>query len=96
MILKSLVLENIRSYKKTESPIQFSSGVSLFKGDIRAGKSTLLYSIEFALFGLSEFNGNYLLRNGERRGSVTLRFESNNNEFEISRNLVRKDHSFTS
>ena len=79
MILKSLVLENIRSYTKIDPPIQFSSGILLFKGDIKAGKSSILYSIEFALFGLSELNGNYLLRNGEKRGMVSLRFESNQN-----------------
>ena len=51
MIIKSLKLENIRSY--TSCLIDFKLGTTLFEGDIGSGKSTILMAIEFALFGLS-------------------------------------------
>ncbi|MGE5601395.1 MAG: hypothetical protein ACM3TS_00130 [Clostridia bacterium] len=89
MMLKSLVLENIRSYKNADSPIDFPEGITLFEGDIGAGKSTLLYAVEFALFGLGEFNGTFLLRNGCSRGLVTLKFEHDGVEYEVCRTLTK-------
>lgn len=89
MILKSLELENIRSYGSMDSPVLFPEGITLFEGDIGAGKSTILYAIEFALFGLGEFKGSFLLRNGASRGFVTLRFEQDRIEYEVSRTLVK-------
>jgi len=83
MILKSLKLENIRSYK--EQTIEFPLGTTLFEGDIGSGKSTILMAIEFALFGLGSERGNALLRIGAKRGSVTLRFEVNGEEYEVYR-----------
>jgi len=90
MIIKSLQLENIRSYATTDEPISFPEGVVLFAGDIGAGKSTLLYAIEFALFGLGSLSGDFLLRNGEKRGSVTLKFEVNGIDYAVHRTLERK------
>ncbi|MEM2914856.1 MAG: AAA family ATPase, partial [Candidatus Bathyarchaeia archaeon] len=55
MILKSLKLENIRSY--TNQIIEFPLGTTLFEGDIGSGKSTILMAIEFALFGLGSEKG---------------------------------------
>jgi len=88
MILKSLKLENIRSYK--EQTIEFPLGTTLFEGDIGSGKSTILMAIEFALFGLGSERGNALLRLGAKRGSVTLRFEVDGEEYEVYRSLERK------
>ncbi|MGD0423078.1 MAG: SMC family ATPase [Candidatus Bathyarchaeia archaeon] len=89
MILRSLTLENIRSYKH-EQPIQFPLGTILFEGDIGCGKSTILYAIEFALFGLGSTGSSFLLRNGAREGSVTLQFEVNETAYEVHRHLVKK------
>jgi exonuclease SbcC len=89
MIIRSLTLENIRSYKH-EQPIQFPLGTILFEGDIACGKSTILYAIEFALFGLGSTGSSFLLRNGAKEGSVTLQFEANGTEYEVHRRLVRK------
>ncbi|MGA2625667.1 MAG: SMC family ATPase [Candidatus Bathyarchaeia archaeon] len=89
MILRSLTLENIRSYKH-EQPIQFPLGTILFEGDIACGKSTILYAIEFAFFGLGSTGSSFLLRNGAREGSVTLQFEVNGTAYEVHRRLVRK------
>lgn len=90
MILKSLTLENMRSYKGEIPPIKLPLGTVLFEGDIACGKSTILYAMEFALFGLGSMGGGFLLRNGAKEGSVTLQFEVNGAEYEVHRGLVRK------
>ncbi len=90
MILKSLSLQNIRSYKGDTPPINLPLGTILFEGDIACGKSTILYAIEFALFGLGSLGGAFLLRNGAKEGGVTLKFEVNGAEYEVHRGLHRK------
>jgi DNA repair exonuclease SbcCD ATPase subunit len=74
MRLQSLTLRNIRSY--VEQTIDFPEGKVLLAGDIGSGKSTILLSIEFALFGLlrGDVEGAALLRAGAKDGSVTLSF----------------------
>jgi len=89
MIIKSISLNNIRSYASPE-PIQLTTGVTLFEGDIGSGKSTILSAVEFALFGLGEIDGPYLLRHGARTGSVLLAFEVNGKEYKVYRSLERK------
>lgn len=89
MILKSLTLGGIRSYKD-ETSIAIPVGITLFEGDIASGKSTILYAIEFALFGLGSLKGTFLLRNGMRQGGVTLIFEADGREYEVHRTLQRK------
>ena len=90
MILKALTLQNIRSYKGETQPINLPQGTILFEGDIACGKSTILYAIEFALFGLGSLGGAFLLRNGAKEGGVTLKFEVNGAEYEAHRGLARK------
>lgn len=89
MMLKALTLENIRSYKD-ETRIQIPTGTILFEGDIASGKSTILYAIEFALFGLGDMKSSSLLRNGAKHGRVALRFEVDGKEYEVHRSLVKK------
>jgi len=91
MILKSIHLVNIRSYE--DATIEFPLGTTVFEGDIRSGKSTILYAIEFALFGLGSLRGTFLLRNGVKEGSVTLVFETDGQEYEVFRGLKRKGKS---
>lgn len=88
MIIKSLKLENIRSYK--EASIELPPGKTLFEGDIGSGKSTLLMGIEFALFGLGSETGGALLKAGEMKGKVSLIFEVDGSEYNVVRRLVRK------
>lgn len=90
MILKSLCIENIRSYEN-QVCIEFPLGTSLFEGDIGSGKSTILMALEFALFGLGNQKGDSLLRTGEEEGSVYLEFELGGKIYEIERNLIRKE-----
>lgn len=89
MIIKSISLNNIRSY--TNQKINFNKGITVLSGDIGSGKSTIMLAIEFALFGLlSNDSGNSLLRKGSNEGSVELTFSINNKDFIIQRTLKRK------
>jgi exonuclease SbcC len=91
MILKSLRMENIRSYD--EQTVTFPMGTTLFEGDIGSGKSTILMAIEFALFGLGSEKGGALLKAGAKKGLVTLCFEVDGKEYEACRSLERKAKS---
>jgi len=51
MIIRKIHLHNIRSYEDQE--IELGKGITLFEGDIGSGKTTILMSIDFALFGNS-------------------------------------------
>jgi len=89
MIIKRLELKNFRSYKEEE--IEFPLGKILFEGDVGSGKSSILYAIEFALFGLGEMSGDMLMRVGEEETSVKLVFEINGKEYSVFRSLARKE-----
>lgn len=90
MILKYVKLENIRSY--INQKIEFPTGSILLSGDIGAGKSTVLLSIEFALFGIKKkyLSGRTLLRHGKQEGSVELGFKLDDKEIIIKR-FLKKD-----
>jgi exonuclease SbcC len=88
MRLKSLRLQNIRSYK--DHVIDFEDGVTLFEGDIGSGKSSLLHAIEFAIFGLGDLSGQHLLRVGEHEGKVELELEVNGVPYVFGRTLKRR------
>ncbi|MBR9699213.1 SMC family ATPase [Candidatus Woesearchaeota archaeon] len=89
MQLRSIVLENIRSYSSQR--IDFFPGSLLLAGDIGSGKSTILLAIEFALFGLKtgELTGSALLRHGSKKGFVELSFHCAGKEVTIRRTLSR-------
>ena len=72
MLLVSLELENIRSYRNAR--ISFPRGRVLLSGDIGAGKSTILLAVEFALFGLIRGwnDGEKLVRHGAANARVRL------------------------
>jgi exonuclease SbcC len=88
VIIKSLRLHNIRSYK--DASIDLQQGKTLFEGDIGSGKSTILMAMEFALFGLGSETGASLLRSGEEKGAVSLVFEVDGIEYSVQRKLARK------
>ena len=88
MILRSLDLVNIRSYKNIH--IDFPENIILFEGDIGSGKSTILMAIEFALFGLGEQKAASLLRKKETKGKVVLTFVIGDQEYEVGRTLEKK------
>jgi exonuclease SbcC len=89
MLIKSIKLNNIRSY--TNDQIDFPAGSVLLSGDIGTGKSTILLAIEFALFGTkrTELPASALLRNDKKEGSVELKFDIEGKEFIVNRKLKR-------
>jgi exonuclease SbcC len=89
MRLKSIKLENIRSYLNQE--VIFPEGSVLLSGDIGSGKSTILLAVEFALFGIlrGTLHGETLLRNGKNEGSVELKFNLDEKDIVVKRNLKR-------
>lgn len=89
MQLKSIKLENIRSYLNQE--VSFPAGPMLLSGDVGSGKSSILLAIEFALFGIrrKHLSGSSLLRNGKNQGSVELRFEIDGKDVIVKRTLKR-------
>ncbi|MBI1971940.1 MAG: SMC family ATPase [Candidatus Aenigmarchaeota archaeon] len=94
MIIKRLRLNNIRSY--LDAAIEFPSGAILFEGDVGSGKTTILISMEFALFGLSsELKADHLLRNGCARGFVELTLDVAGKELVIRRSLEKSDGKTT-
>lgn len=93
MILKSINLKNIRSYR--DQRIVFPEGSTLLAGDIGSGKSSILHSIEFALFGArrDSISGDALLRKGEKEGEVELSFSLGKDDVRIMRKLKRQQGS---
>jgi len=89
MLLRSIKLENIRSY--TNQEVSFPEGSLLLSGDVGSGKSSILLGIEFALFGIrgKRLSGNSLLRNGKNEGSVELSFSIDDKDVVIKRKLKR-------
>ncbi len=91
MILESIELENIRSYKNTE--ISFPRGITLFEGDNGSGKTSVLMGIEFALFGLGSQKPEALLAKKSETGSVLLKFSAYDKSYVIKRVLNRRTGS---
>ena len=93
MLIKRLKLRNIRSYVDEE--ITFPEGSVLLSGDIGSGKSSLLYAIEFALFGsdTERLSGGALLRKGAVQGEVALTFELDGQEITVERGLKQGSKS---
>ena len=88
MKIKAVHLENIRSHKK--SVINFTDGFNCLVGGLGTGKSSVLYAIDFALFGEPLGRSyDYLLREGEDRARVILQFTVNGKEYAIIRALKR-------
>jgi exonuclease SbcC len=89
MQLKSIALRNIRSYSSLN--LDFEIGSTLLSGDIGSGKTTILLSLEFALFGLMKgmISGAALLRHGCKDASVTLEFNIDKTNYRIYRSLKK-------
>lgn len=92
MKLKRIKIKNIRSYEDQE--IEFPEGSLLLSGDIGSGKTSILLSIEYALFGLQPGQkGSALLRNSAQAGEVLLELEIDDKNIIIERKLKRESKS---
>jgi DNA repair exonuclease SbcCD ATPase subunit len=81
-------LENIRSHVKSTVP--FARGFNCLVGGLGCGKSSILYSIDFALFGDPIGRGfDYLLREDAISGSVTIQFVQDGKSYRLIRGLKR-------
>jgi len=94
MKIKTLQLENIRSHEKTV--INFTDGFNCLVGGLGTGKSSVLYAVDFALFGEPLGRSyDYLLREGEDKARVILQFSANGKEYAIIRVLKRSGNRIT-
>ncbi|MDH7564429.1 MAG: SMC family ATPase [Candidatus Bathyarchaeota archaeon] len=89
MKIELVKLENIRSHVKSTVP--FARGFNCLVGGLGCGKSSILYSIDFALFGDPLGRSyEYLLREGADSGSVMVQFVQNDKSYRIVRGLKRR------
>ena len=88
MQIEAVTLENIRSHGR--SRINFKRGFNCLVGGLGAGKSSILFAIDFAFFGDPLARSyNYLLREGEDSGKVVVDFLVNGSTYRIERGLKR-------
>jgi DNA repair protein SbcC/Rad50 len=89
MKIEIVQLENIRSHLKSTVP--FTKGFNCLVGGLGCGKSSVLYAIDFALFGEPIGRSfEYLLREDADSGKVTVQFSQNGNTYKITRGLKRR------
>jgi DNA repair protein SbcC/Rad50 len=85
-------LENIRSHIKSTVP--FTRGFNCVIGGVGCGKSSVLYAVDFALFGDAVGRSfEYLMREGADWCRVTVQFTQNGNTYKLTRGLKRKGKS---
>ncbi len=89
MRIKRIKLHNIRSHADTE--IKLEKGINVFTGRTGSGKSSILLSIEYGLFGSEAgIKNDAILKRGRQSGYVELEFEEGGDIYTIRRGLKRK------
>ena len=92
MKIEIVQLENIRSHIKSTVP--FTRGFNCLVGGLGCGKSSVMYAVDFALFGDPIGRSfEYLLREGADSGKVTIQFKHNGSTYKLIRGLKRKGKS---
>jgi len=83
-------LENIRSH--TKSTVPFTCGFNCIVGGVGCGKSSVLFAIDFALFGdsIGRRSFDYLMREDADFCRVTLQFSQNGRIYKLIRGLKRR------
>ncbi len=86
MIIKKLIMKNIRSFEELE--VNFQKGSTLLSGEIGVGKTSILLGLQFALFGLQPGQkGASILRQGEDSSYAGLEIEVDGNKIFIERTI---------
>jgi exonuclease SbcC len=89
MKIEIVQLENIRSHVKSTVP--FARGFNCLVGGLGTGKSSVLYAVDFALFGEPLGRSfEYLLREGADSAKVTIQFTQNGQTYKLVRGLKRR------
>lgn len=89
MKIEIVQLENVRSHAKSTVP--FTRGFNCLLGGVGCGKSSVLYSIDFAFFGEPIGRSfDYLLREGAEGCKVTVQFSHSGNTYVLTRGLRRR------
>jgi len=87
--VETIELENVRSH--TKSKIQFHKGFNCLVGGVGCGKSSVLYAIDFALFGDPLGRSyEYILREGADASKVTLQFTHAGKNYTLTRGLRKR------
>jgi len=87
--VETIELENIRSH--TKSKIQFQRGFNCLVGGVGCGKSSVLYAIDFALFGDPIGRSyEYIFREGADSSKVTLQFTHSGKNYTLTRGLRKR------
>ncbi len=89
MQLRRLEVENIRSFE--HGRLDLGPGTTLLVGDVGAGKSSLLYAVEMALFGVAEVDAAFLIRHGTAHAEVAVTLGDDEHRFTVRRRF-RKVH----
>jgi len=89
MRVEVVQLENIRSHVKSTVP--FTRGFNCLVGGLGCGKSSILYAIDFALFGDPIGRSfEYLLREEADSGKITIQFVHNGKTYKLTRGLRKR------
>ncbi len=80
MHISRIELENIKSH--ASAAFDLAGGTTAITGPNGAGKSTIVEAIAWVLFDLLEYKKEDFVRRGEKKGSVTITFESGLDERE--------------
>jgi exonuclease SbcC len=89
MKIEIVQLENIRSHVKSTVPL--TRGFNCLVGGLGTGKSSVLYAVDFALFGDPIGRSfDYLLREGADSAKVTVQFSQNGRMYRLVRGLKRR------
>ncbi len=80
MHISRIEIENIKSH--ASSVFELARGTTAITGPNGAGKSTIVEAIAWVLFDLLEYKKEDFVRRGEKKGSVTITFESGLDERE--------------
>ena len=89
MIIRRIEIQNIRSH--LSSKVEFDEGFNCMVGGVGVGKTSILLSLHFALFGEPLYRDyGYLLREDKNNCKVSVEFEHSGKIYKVVRGLKRE------